>query len=322
MIFNLLIKYFDHPAGRKEKEALEAWTRGKPTRKAEVEILQQLWDEAAHTRPFENIDTEEDWSMVRQRIGSPYKLRHNAIAFPAYLLRVAALVLLAFGLSFGFIKLFRTVAKAPSHYASIESMGQVRSVQLPDGSSVSLNVNSSIRFNRNFNHDSRDVVLQGEAYFEVGPNPRFPFRVYTGNSVVEVTGTRFSIFEDTAFVRVMVLSGSVSFQSSENPAIATIVSKDESGFMFRDNTLEKFNQVNINNISWKTGQLVFHKTPVESALQDIAHHFHKELLMETPLIDSLTAQFTEQTLDDILEELRLLTSLTIHHTENIIVVKQ
>jgi transmembrane sensor len=322
MIFNFLTKYLNQSASRKEKEEFDRWIKEKPSRQIEMKRLQNLWNEAAYTKPFEDIDTEADWAIVRQRIGSPYKLQHETISFRSYFVRIAALVLLAFGLSLGLMKIFRTVDKHPSYYTSIESLEKVRNVQLPDGSIVTLNVNSSLRYNRNFNSDSRDIVLQGEAYFEVEHNQSFPFRVYTGNSVVEVTGTRFSIFEDTAYIRVMVLSGSVSFQSSENPAIATIVSKDESGFIFRDNTLQKQHQANINNISWKTGQLVFHKTPVESALQDIAHHFHKELHINTPLTDSLTAQFTEQTLDDILEELRLLTSLTIHQTENIIVVKQ
>jgi len=322
MNFNLISKYFNQTASKVDKDELQRWMKEKPDRQAEVEKLQTLWNESSHIKPFEDIDTEVDWTMVRQRIGSPYKLRHKAISFRQYMLRIAAFVILAIGLSLGLIKIFHTVAKDPLRYSSVESLEQVKSVTLPDGSMVTLNVNSSLRYNRSFNRDSRDIILQGEAYFEAEHNPKLPFRVYTGNSVVEVTGTRFSIFEDTAYVRVLVLSGSVSFQSSENPAVATIVSKDESGFMFRDNTLEKHQQVNLNNISWKTGQLVFHKTPVESALQDIAHHFHQELLIETAIDDSLTAQFTEQTLDDILEELRLLTSLTINQTENIIVVKQ
>lgn len=322
MDFDLLSKYFDLSASKEDREELHRWMKEKPSRQTEVEKLQAVWNESAHIRPFEDIDAEADWAIVRQRIGSPYKLRHKAVPFRSYMIRIAAIVLLAFGLSFGLFKIFNTVTRHSADYASVESMGQVKSVELPDGSVVTLNINSSLRYNQSFNHESRDIILQGEAYFEAEHNPELPFRVFTGNSVVEVTGTSFSIFEDTAYVRVLVLSGSVSFQSSENPAIATIVSKDESGFMFRDNTLEKHHQLNLNNLSWKTGQLVFHKTPVETALQDIAHHFHKELYIEAPLCDSLTAQFTEQTLDDILEELRLLTSLTINQAENIIVVKQ
>ena len=322
MNFNLLSRYFDPSASKEDKEKLNQWKKGNPSRQIEVEKLHTLWDESRNTKSFEDIDTETDWYFVRQKISSPYKTRHRALPIHTYIFKIAAIIILTFGLSLGLIKIIRIIDKQPTNGMAIESLGQVKSIKLPDGSIVTLNINSAIRYTPDFNQESRDLMLQGEAYFEAEHNPELPFRVYTGNSVVEVTGTRFTICEDTAFIRVLVLSGSVSFQSAENPAIGTIVSKDESGFIFRDNTLEKRQELNINNISWKTGLLVFHKTPVESAFQDIAHHFHRSLYIEANLNDSLTAQFTTQTLEDILEELRLLTSLSINQVDNIIVVKQ
>ncbi|MBN1416529.1 MAG: FecR domain-containing protein [Bacteroidales bacterium] len=291
-------------------------------KQAEVEKLHTLWNESCNAIDFEDIDTEADWNLVKQRIGSHYATRHQAIPLRSYIIRIAAILIVAIGLSIGVVKIIQYTDNQQSFYTKIESSDLVKSVELPDGSEVTLNINSSIWYNNGFNHESRDIILQGEAYFEVEHNPELSFKVYAGNSVVEVKGTHFSVCEDSSFVRVVVLFGSVSVQSAENAAVSTIVAKDESGFIFPDNTIEKRPQVNINNISWKTGQLVFYKTPVENALQDIAHHFHKSLAIETNLNDSLTAQFTEQTLDDILEELRIITSLSINHTDNIIVVKQ
>jgi transmembrane sensor len=321
MNYKLLSRTLDPSASKEDKEKLHRWSGENASRRSELEKISSLWEESGRCVAFEGIDTEADWSKVRQKTGSPFETRHKQLPLRKYMIRIAAVVLFAAGLSTALLMIFRHDGKNPSYYLSFESLGQVKSTLLPDGSVVTLNKNSSLWYNYDFNRESRDIILQGEAYFEVEHNPQLPFRVFTGNSVVEVTGTSFSICEDTSFVRVLVLSGSVSFQLADNPGIATIVSKDESGFIFRDNTLEKQQQVNINNISWKTGQLVFHKTPVVYALQDIAHHFNKELSVEASLNDSLTAQFTEQTLDDILEELQVLTSLSIHQTDNLIVVK-
>ena len=321
MNFKRLSRTLEPSASKEDKEKLYRWSGVNASRRAELDTISSLWEESRQCAQFEGIDTEADWSKVQQKLGNPLETRHKIIPFRKYLIRIAAAVLFAAGLSIALIMIFRHNGKDPSYYLSFESLGQVKSTQLPDGSVVTLNKNSSLWYNHDFNRESRDIILQGEAYFEVEHNPQLPFRVFTGNSVVEVTGTRFSICEDTSFVRVLVLSGSVSFQLADNPKIATTVSKDESGYIFRDNTLEKQQQVNINNISWKTGQLVFHKTPVVYALQDIAHHFNKELSVEASLNDSLTAQFTEQTLEDILEELQLITSLSIHQTDNVIVVK-
>jgi len=321
MNFKLLSRTLDPSASKEDKEKLLRWSGKVASRKAEADKISSLWEESGQCAPFEGIDMEEGWSNVRQKISTPIETRHKIIPMRKYLIRIAAVVLFAAGLSIALVMIFRHEGRNPSYFLSFESLGQVKSTRLPDGSVVTLNKNSSLWYNHDFNHDSRDIILQGEAYFEVEHNPQIPFRVFTGNSVVEVTGTRFSICEDTSFVRVMVLSGSVSFKLADNPAIATTVSKDESGYIFRDNTLEKQQQVNINNISWKTGQLIFHKTPVVYALKDIAHHFNKELSVETSLNDSLTAQFTDQSLEDILEELHLLTSLSIYQTDILIVVK-
>jgi transmembrane sensor len=321
MNFKLLSRTLDPSASKEDKEKLHRWSGVNASRKAELEKVSSLWDESGQCAVFEGIDAEADWSKVRQKMSIPFETRHKAIPLRKYLFRFAAAVLFAAGLSIALVMIFRHNGKNPSYYLSFESLGQVKSKQLPDGSVVTLNKNSSIWYNHDFNRDSRDIILQGEAYFEVEHNPELPFRVFTGNSVAEVTGTRFSICEDPSFVRVMVLSGSVSFKLADNPKISTTVSKDESGFIFRDNTLKKQPQVNINNISWKTGQLIFHKTPVVNALQDIAHHFNKELSVEASLNDSLTAQFTNQSLEDILEEMHLLTSLSIYQTDNLIVVK-
>jgi transmembrane sensor len=321
MNFRLLTKILDPSALKEDKEKLQRWSDIKDSRRSELEKITSIWEESGNIVHFEGIETEEDWQKVRQKIGIPFETRHKAVPIRRYLTRVAAIVIFAAGLAIGLIMLIKPTGKNPSYYLTFESLGQVKAIELPDGSNVTLNKNSSLWYSRDFNDESRDIILQGEAFFEVEHNPELPFRVFTGNSVVEVTGTRFSICEDTAFIRVLVLSGSVSFQLADNPDIATIVSKDESGYIFRNNTLEKQQQVNLNNISWKTGQLVFYKTPVVLALQDIAHHFNKELSLGASLNDSLTAQFTEQSLEDILEELRLITSLSIYQADNIIIVK-
>jgi transmembrane sensor len=322
MNFKILRRYFEQSASGDEKETIHQWISRSHSRKSGLEKMHTIWDESKHLGCFDDIDVEADWQKVEQKLGIPYIIRHRAVSLPRFLFRIAAVVLLCFGLCFGLIRYFKSSNKQPDYYSTIESLGQIKSVKLPDGSVVTINTHSAIWFNGDFNHKSRDIILQGEAYFEVEHNPELPFRVFTGNSVVEVTGTRFSICEDTAFIRVMVLAGSVSFQLAKDPTVSTIVLKDESGYMYRDNTIKKQQEANINNISWKTGQLIFHKAPVGSALEDIAHHFHKELSIEATLNDSLTAQFTDQSLDDIMEELSLLTSLSIDVNENIIVVKQ
>jgi ferric-dicitrate binding protein FerR (iron transport regulator) len=64
---------------------------------------------------------------------------------------------------------------------------------LPDGSKVWLNALTTVKYPVSFNKQERVVELNGEAYFEVAHNPGWPFKVKTGNQVVEVLGTHFNV---------------------------------------------------------------------------------------------------------------------------------
>lgn len=82
---------------------------------------------------------------------------------------------------------------------------------LPDSTKVWLNAASSLRFPTAFTGAVREVMLTGEAYFEVAPNAHQPFRVRIDSQVVEVLGTSFNVngYEDEAGIRTTLLQGSI-----------------------------------------------------------------------------------------------------------------
>lgn len=66
-------------------------------------------------------------------------------------------------------------------------------IHLPDGSTVLLNEGSKLDFGNDFNTGSRQVVLTGEAYFDIKHDERRPFVVHTGKVYTTVLGTAFNI---------------------------------------------------------------------------------------------------------------------------------
>jgi ferric-dicitrate binding protein FerR (iron transport regulator) len=114
------------------------------------------------------------------------------------------------------------VAPAPTRYAT--GNGQTRTVQLPDGSSVTLNANSTLRHAAVWHANTpREVWLDGEAYFSVKHLANHQrFRVHTtGNFNVEVLGTKFVVYRRHAQERVVLLSGKVrvAFRDQRRPDI-------------------------------------------------------------------------------------------------------
>ena len=66
-------------------------------------------------------------------------------------------------------------------------------VKLPDGSTVFLNAGSTIQVPEGFGTVTRDVILTGEAYFDIHHDAKKPFIVHTGNVSTTVLGTAFNV---------------------------------------------------------------------------------------------------------------------------------
>lgn len=66
-------------------------------------------------------------------------------------------------------------------------------IELADGTEVHLNASSTLRFPFIFPGRTREVYLEGEAYFIVAKNPKQPFIVHTPSTSVKALGTAFNI---------------------------------------------------------------------------------------------------------------------------------
>ena len=90
-------------------------------------------------------------------------------------------------------------------------------VLLPDGSHVTLEPNSLIRYDAAFGQEERKSFLEGDAFFDVRKNPQIPFFVYSGLLVTKVLGTSFDIRTDklSGDVEVIVKTGRVQVFENE-----------------------------------------------------------------------------------------------------------
>jgi transmembrane sensor len=169
---------------------------------------------------------------------------------------------------------------------------------------------------------TREVILNGEALFEVVADIAHPFKVFTGESVVVVTGTRFTVREEKGLVKVSVLSGNVLLSNSGEKAKQIRIAANQSGYLLPDHNLKIENKIELNNLSWKTGHLVFRETPIDTALIDIARHFSRDLVFETSIREDITAEFQNQPLNEILDEINLVAGLKFDTTGTALIVRK
>lgn len=109
--------------------------------------------------------------------------------------------------------------RAPAWVEEATAYGQIRRLTLPDGSVVTLNAHSSLRYREGLDRQAvREVYLAGEGYFSVRHTPDHrPFRVHTGRMRVDVLGTEFNVSDRRDAVRVVLESGKVRVQVDDRP---------------------------------------------------------------------------------------------------------
>ncbi|MDW3646835.1 MAG: FecR domain-containing protein [Bacteroidia bacterium] len=149
--------------------------------------------------------------------------------------------------------------------------GQQLETYLPDGSKVTLNANSSLRYNT---RNPRRVWLEGEAFFEVKKIPETDedFQVLTEDLTVNVLGTSFNVNTRNDQTKVFLEEGKVRLKV-ENPATDFIEMDpgDLIAYSKKQNKLKE-NQKNasvLENAYWKEGTLIFNDTPLPHALFEI-----------------------------------------------------
>ncbi|RUO37085.1 iron dicitrate transport regulator FecR [Aliidiomarina taiwanensis] len=101
-------------------------------------------------------------------------------------------------------------------------LGEVDTVELSDGSVLTLNTETRIQIA--FNQHERHVVLvAGEAFFDVASDANRPFVIDTGEQEIRVLGTKFNVRKEETGVRVAVLEGKVSVTRMSSLAAADVM---------------------------------------------------------------------------------------------------
>lgn len=169
--------------------------------------------------------------------------------------------------------------------------------RLPDGSDVYLYPGTAIQFSEGF-EDNRDLLLQGEAFFDVVRDEENPFVVDLENAKVTVLGTSFNIQESDHGHSVLVKSGKVSYQqSADTPVILTanMNLKSAKGLV----TVDSLKVSNV--LSWYTKSLKFEQTPLSEVIRELGHTYQHGFKFDEESISGcyLTANYDGVSLSDI-----------------------
>ena len=110
----------------------------------------------------------------------------------SWFLKVSAAAAVLIVTAFFIVRFFNNNSTKSSK-TFLAAYGERKNIQLPDGSDVTLNAGSKIEILGNFGSSTRDVFLEGEAFFDVKHNEKLPFIVHTVAMDVKALGTAFNV---------------------------------------------------------------------------------------------------------------------------------
>jgi ferric-dicitrate binding protein FerR (iron transport regulator) len=180
-----------------------------------------------------------------------------------------------------------------------------KDIQLPDGSMVSLNHNTTIHYNEHFK--PREVTLAGEAYFNVTPDKNNPFRINSAGTVSEVVGTSFNLLSNDGnkVVELTVVTGSVAFSTFKDQLLERLILSEGNRAIFdkRKNAVKKYETTDPNILAWKTGAIVFDDATMQEVTLVLGKYFDKQIVTDNNglLNCHFKAKFQQPTLSEVLD---------------------
>lgn len=175
---------------------------------------------------------------------------------------------------------------------------------LSDGTSVQLNSGTSLKFPVQFiKGKSRQVLLDGEAYFAVTKDPRHPFLVSSSDMNIKVLGTKFNVtsYKNDAKTYTVLVEGKVAASNHLNNE--EVILKPSERVYFEGKQL-KVEPVNVRKyIAWVSGELMFIDDSFAVITNKLERKYNVQIINHYEELNGIviTATFKEENIEQVLK---------------------
>lgn len=298
-----IAKYLADEMGEEERKQFEEQLLSDEQLNNELQESIASWEIAGvKNQSTEEFNVDAAWNKVSEQLTIERELKPAPTRFSFY--KIAASIMLIASLGYFITKWSGVLGNGDGDMVSFTTTASVEEVNLPDGSVIKLNANSSLTYDKAFGESNRNVILTGAANFDVARNENLPFVISTKNSEVKVLGTSFDVSAyDNADVEVNVSSGTVGFQSTKAKGEPVVLQAGEKATLSSDGlSMQRGKVKNQNYAAWWTRELVYENVK----LSDVVKDFEKTYWVEIELTDAvagcpITSTIKDKTLDEALE---------------------
>ncbi|MGX1929046.1 FecR family protein [Flagellimonas sp. 2504JD4-2] len=199
------------------------------------------------------------------------------------LLRIASIVVVAFGLYYFFI--FNNLTEVETLVA------EKTTIALPDASTVVLNALSEVSYSESDWDSKREIKLEGEAFFDVAKGAKFD--VVTTNGTVSVLGTEFNVKQRGGYFEVACFEGTVRVVTDAH----TEILQAGDNFKVFDGEMAT-GKNNYDEPQWTKNRSYFQRIPLAEVFSELERQYNITLVLDDIDVDELfTGGFIHTNLD-------------------------
>lgn len=312
----LIVKYLAKETSLSEEETLFQWLKEDPEHQLLFDQTEGVWNKAgkSDTESF-TPDVDMAWNKLKHRIGQgqsdPVEKTKVINLFSRAGFRVAAsiaLLIATSAIAFFYLK------SDESQWVQLAATNSRTKVVLPDSSEVWLTQGSQLSYIQGFDGKTREVKLEGEAFFEVQSDESKPFVVVGHATKVQVLGTSFMVHsaKGDSVEFVQVATGKVQFaERGHEENTVTLLPGDEAIFV-PEKPIRLREKRAQNTDVLKTNHLSFDNTALKEVLSDMQRYFGTAIQVENENL--LNCRFTGDFQDPTEEGVLIVLSLSVNAT--------
>ena len=259
-----------------DKKLLQRYIEGSVTTEEIESVVDWLDQDEKHVKEFMSLHKLYDISIMNQskqqqiqrKMNTSVSLKRIAIE----LLKIAAIVLILIG-GRSLLDKRETEEDVPLYQTLFVPSGQRAELTLPDSTKVWLNAQSRLVYPVTFQKSSRQVELDGEAYFEVKRNEKSPFIVKTEKMNIKVLGTEFNVsaYSEVPEFEISLLKGVVELASVNSSN--TYKMKPGEQIRLVSGKYISTGIKDMDYFKWKEGLLCFTNSPIEEIIHKLCLYY-------------------------------------------------
>ena len=273
--------------------------------------MERQWNNAPDAVESDRPDEPSIWRNICKEVWQHDEGR-NVVFYKIY--SMVASILLVLGVAGTVYFALQDKANVPMYVVS-SGIQNMESVSLPDGTKVQMGPGSRLTYPASFSGKTREIRLDGQAFFDVAKNREKPFIVHTEDMSVEALGTAFELFSYNMEnkMEAILLNGKikVSVENKEtNQMKEYFVSPDEKILVDRQTGKISKQIVDADKYTaWrKQKMLSLEKEKLSMIIPRLEQLYGRKVMCQKDLADKY--RFTFKVRDESLEKILMLIQLS------------